>query len=145
MKYTFYLILLLSVVAVQNSFAQEQTRQERVEALRVAFITNELNLSPKESEKFWPLYNEFRTKSASITKKGQKKHRPNLDEMTDKEIEEWLDDGLKAKEEKIALQREYSQKLKKVIGIRKVAQLQMAERKFKRTLLERARERKGRH
>lgn len=145
MKYTFYLILLLCFVITQNSFAQEPSRQDRVEALRVAFITNELDFSPKESEKFWPLYNEFREKTAALHGKGQKKHRPNLDEMSDKEIEEWLEDGFKAKEQKIALQREYSKKLKKVIGIRKVAQLQMVERKFKHTLLDRARKHREKH
>src|SRR5688572_11227273 len=33
---------------------------ERIEALRIAFISRELNLSPQEAEKFWPVYNQFR-------------------------------------------------------------------------------------
>ncbi|MCP4439817.1 MAG: hypothetical protein GY810_12810 [Aureispira sp.] len=144
MKYTLCLLIVL-LGAITNSYAQNDdktTRAERVEALRVAFITKELDFSPAESEKFWPLYNEFRKRSKEIMK-GPKKLKTSLDNMSDEDIEIWMEARFKADEEKIALQREYIGKLKKIIGIRKVARLKMVEQKFKRTLLERARERKA--
>ena len=32
---------------------------QRVEAIKVAYITGQLNLSPEEAQRFWPLYNSF--------------------------------------------------------------------------------------
>jgi len=31
----------------------------RLEALKIAYITNKLNLSPEEAQKFWPIYNNY--------------------------------------------------------------------------------------
>jgi len=31
----------------------------RLEALKIAYITNKLNLSPEEAQKFWPIYNSY--------------------------------------------------------------------------------------
>jgi len=34
-------------------------RAQNIEALKVAFISRELNLTPYEAERFWPLYNQY--------------------------------------------------------------------------------------
>ena len=39
---------------------------EKVEAHKIAFITNELNLTPEESQKFWPIYNEYSAKERDL-------------------------------------------------------------------------------
>ena len=39
---------------------------EKVEAQKIAFITNALNLTPEESQKFWPLYNEYSAKEKEL-------------------------------------------------------------------------------
>jgi hypothetical protein len=31
----------------------------RLEALKIAYITNKLNLSPEEAQGFWPIYNQY--------------------------------------------------------------------------------------
>ena len=41
---------------------------ERVQALKVAFITKALNLTSAEAEKFWPIYNEFQDKRDVVRK-----------------------------------------------------------------------------
>jgi hypothetical protein len=32
---------------------------ERLEALKIAYITKRLDLSPEEAQKFWPIYNQY--------------------------------------------------------------------------------------
>jgi hypothetical protein len=32
---------------------------QNIEALKVAFISKELNLTPEEAQKFWPVYNQY--------------------------------------------------------------------------------------
>jgi hypothetical protein len=38
-------------------------QRERLESFRIQFITNKLDLTPAEAEKFWPVYNEQREAS----------------------------------------------------------------------------------
>ncbi|MEB8347550.1 hypothetical protein OO010_15985, partial [Flavobacteriaceae bacterium KMM 6898] len=51
---TLVLLLLITVV----SFAQDRPDREKIKALKVAFITERLDLSSKEAQLFWPIYNE---------------------------------------------------------------------------------------
>jgi hypothetical protein len=40
----------------QNDSGQ---RMSRVEATKMAYITNQVNLSPEEAQRFWPVYNSY--------------------------------------------------------------------------------------
>src|SRR5260221_12101410 len=61
------LFLLISFVIVcglakaQNEQPAEPPpqKEQNIEALKVAFISRELNLTPEEAEKFWPVYNQY--------------------------------------------------------------------------------------
>ena len=51
------LFMVLSIVGIATLIAQGNN--DKIEALKVAFITKRLNLSPEESQKFWPIYNQY--------------------------------------------------------------------------------------
>ncbi len=54
--YFFVLSILTSYICV----AQDSLRNESaVESLKVAFITKQINLTPEEAQKFWPIYNMY--------------------------------------------------------------------------------------
>lgn len=42
-----------------KTFAQEGDKHERIKALKVSFLTEKLELSSAEAEKFWPIYNTY--------------------------------------------------------------------------------------
>ncbi|NBC24749.1 MAG: hypothetical protein GVX78_03945, partial [Bacteroidetes bacterium] len=46
--------------------AQDDNWKEKIESQKVAFITNELNFTPKEAREFWPLYNEHQGKKEEL-------------------------------------------------------------------------------
>ena len=50
--------LVLSGVAQDNAEAQKADGS-RIETLKIAYITQKLNLSTEEAEKFWPVYNKY--------------------------------------------------------------------------------------
>lgn len=54
----------------------------RLEALKIAYITNKLNLSPEEAQKFWPLYNQYslELKLARLKAMNNKSSEIELDE-----------------------------------------------------------------
>src|SRR6476469_10296781 len=57
------LFLALSFLFLANYICIAQADQEkrfnRIEALKIAYITRELNLTHDESQKFWPVYNAY--------------------------------------------------------------------------------------
>jgi hypothetical protein len=57
------IISLLLIIMVFPAFSQRNRNidREKLEAARVAFITNRLSLSPQQAEKFWPLFNEHQS------------------------------------------------------------------------------------
>lgn len=121
-----FFTLLLSV----SLFAQG--RKEKVEALRVAFITQKLNLTADESQKFWPAYNEYVDK---VKAARQEFRRQSNDFITDKQAQDYLDAELLLKQRELALYKEYYERFKKVLPLKKVAALREAEEDFKKELL----------
>lgn len=52
-------LLFLNVAFLRAQDGEDQKRGEKVEALKVAFITQKLNLSSDEAQRFWPVYNRY--------------------------------------------------------------------------------------
>jgi hypothetical protein len=120
------------------SQAQQQDRGERIRALRVAFITDKLQLTPEESEKFWPVYNQYEAEQKRI----RQKYKADLDLsiMKDEDVERSITDRFEMEEQIIKLKRDYFQRMKSFIAVRKIAQLQRSEQEFNRELLKRIQE-----
>lgn len=38
---------------------QAQSKDERLQSLKIAYITKELNLTAEEAKQFWPVYNKY--------------------------------------------------------------------------------------
>ena len=114
-------------------------KKEKVEAMRIAFLTQKLDLSPEEAQKFWPVYNEFQKKREELHKKhkeGIKNAKGNLDSLSDKQIEAIVDDEIVFRQKNLDLEKEYHAKFKAVLPIKKVAKLYRAEEQFSRHLLD---------
>ena len=53
-----YIILFFTFISLA-SFAQKKDKKfEKLKALKTGYISNELNLTSNEAEKFWPIYNQ---------------------------------------------------------------------------------------
>jgi len=120
---------------------EDARHQERVEALKIGFITRELSLSPEESQKFWPVYNEMRTKEDEL----KKNFRPEkaVAEMSEQEVAAHFERKLALIDAEAALQRQYLHKLREALPLRKVLMLPAAEREFKRKLMNEMRQRRN--
>jgi hypothetical protein len=57
-----YLIIAMILAFGFGSYAQnlrQGGRPETVEAIKIAYFTRKLNLTPEEAQKFWPVYNQY--------------------------------------------------------------------------------------
>ena len=131
----------LFCLCTASLFAQPGDRSnKKIEAQKVAYITNRLDLNASESAEFWPVYNQFQKDKKAITRKYMSKYR--LENMTDAELEKQMMSNFMKDQELLDLKKDYFGKLKKVLSIRKIATLQVAEREFKATILDMMKERR---
>ena len=139
MKYL--LSLLVVFISINFLAAQSPGRQrveQKVEAQKIAFLTNVLGLTPEESEKFWPLYNEYSAKEKEL--RPEFKSRP--ESASEEEANEIISKFFENEEKRLNLMKNYYQKFKMVLPASKVVKLHFAERKFKEKLLEKMKERR---
>ena len=62
-----------SIEAQDNSGSQQRPKQNKranIEALKVAFVTSELNLTAEEAQKFWPIHNGYMEELKKIRKEN---------------------------------------------------------------------------
>src|SRR6266545_1050829 len=60
------IVIILSLLFLHNYFCVGQTQRDttgekadKVEGIKVAYMNKELNLTPEEAQKFWPIYNNY--------------------------------------------------------------------------------------
>ena len=150
------IIHVLLIVIAAKSFSQQPPtpptppsppnppKKEKMESMRIAFLTQKLDLSPEEAQKFWPVYNEFQKKREELHKKRReeiKNAKENFDSLSDKQVEKIVDDEIAFKQKNLDLDKEYHSKFKSVLPVKKVAKLYHAEDMFAHRLLEEISER----
>lgn len=134
----------ISIIA-QPRGGRMQEKKENIAAMKIAFITQKLDLTPEEAQKFWPVYNQYSDKIQELRKKRRKdgkEAKQNLDELTDREIEQLIDQDLSNHQKELDLEKEYKVKFKSVLPMKKIAKLYAAEEQFKLVLLEKLKDRK---
>lgn len=129
----FFLLLLIS----KGALAQSDSKREKIDALRATYIAKKLNFTTQESQAFWPLYNEMNDKleAARKTFRLQYNATTGFDFKTDKEAETYLNAELALKQKEFELYKEYYDKFKKVLPVKKVAALRRAEEDFKKEII----------
>lgn len=134
-KILFLCLTVTSAVAQDDDLppSQDQKVRDKIEAARIAYITDQLQLTPGEAEKFWPIYREFAQKRRDIRvqlRNSAKNADPN---QTDQEV---VDQQFKIKQQELDLEKDYSGRLLKVISAQKLRSLPQAERKFRQMILD---------
>ncbi|MGZ4043531.1 MAG: hypothetical protein ACXVO9_10030 [Bacteroidia bacterium] len=112
-----------------------QGERDKVEALRMSFIEKKLELTKNESEKFWPVYNEYNDKVKALRKNLRVSLKKAPENLSDKEAEELYQLDIKTRQAEVDLHKTYSEKIKGIIGVKKLVKLRNAEDDFKREMI----------
>ncbi len=115
-KYLLILIVLLGSLSCFKARAQDG---EKIKALKIAFITQKLQLTPDEAQKFWPIYDQYENEIKGL--QLDNKNGPAL------ENEEKL----------LNIRKKYLNSFEKVLGPQKTNKLFNAERDFREVLIRR--------
>ncbi len=129
------MMMLISFINVM--FAQLDTKKDKIDALRVAFISKKVNFSTQENQAFWPLYNEMNDKLEVLRKNFRLLYnsKTNYDFATDKEAEVYLAAELNLKQKEFEIYKDYYEKFKKILPVKKVAAVRRAEDDFKKEII----------
>ena len=116
-------ILIITFALGSFCFAKAQDedggkRAEKIQALKIAFITQKLGLSAEEAQKFWPVYNQYENEMKST-----------LRENTDVDI-------IETDEKLLSIRRKYRPEFVKVLGQSRMNKLFIAEKEFRGVLIQ---------
>lgn len=125
----------------QYKFSQEdienfrQSARDRIQSEHIAYLTSELELTPKEAEKFWPIYNKAHQEQMENNqdyRKALKNLKQVLKEGKDEsEVKAALEAYNKAKSGQRNVLADYQKDFIKILGVTKTAKLYVAEDSFR--------------
>ena len=131
-------VLVLFMLVGTFAFSQNRPGRERIKSLKVAFITERLNLTSEEAQVFWPLYNEHEENIEAIKRKERVDVLSKLQDfeyLTEGEASRLLGKLLDLEAEKHRLHISYMERMSEVISAKKSFMLIRAEEDFKKRLL----------
>jgi hypothetical protein len=132
-----------------NFYAQGEKiedKKEQIKALKVAFLTTALDLTTREAEKFWPIYNTFDDKQFDIRLRKMKAFKGRmsdeaLNKMSEKEANSFISQMESIDEELFTLKKKFIKDLKEILPAVKIIKLKKSEEDFNRKLLHQYRDR----
>jgi hypothetical protein len=145
MKTTISILLFTLFGLVTVAQPHGKPSREKVESMKIAYLTDRLNLTPEEAQKFWPVYNKFSDELEGNRKSHREsmaRARENYDEMSDKEAEKVVDSEIIFRQSELDILKKYHPQFKQVLPMKKVGKLYRSEEDFKRKLLDMLQERK---
>ena len=114
-----YLLTLFTIFTFLLANAQNGQRIEKIQALKIAFITQRLDLTSAEAEKFWPLYNEYEREINNLRMSNRN------------------GDVLDNEQKLLNIKKKYSPSFEKVLGPQKLNKFFNAEKEFRNVLIKR--------
>jgi hypothetical protein len=114
-------VTLLPLAAQQN-----QVPGQRLEALKIAFITKELNLSIEEAQRFWPVYNKYADELRVLRTERKQNNSSEID----------LD------EKALMIRKKYNGDFSKVLSSEKANNFFRSEKKFNTFIIRELQERR---
>jgi hypothetical protein len=142
MRKIIFTILVLLISA--HTFGQRgEKMRERLKAQKVAFITEKLNLTADEAQKFWPIYNAHEKEMEMLRHNSrEKQHRLNIEHLTEAEAKAALTEMVAFENEEHRLKTDLIHSLSTAIPAKKIILLRKTEWEFKKIVLEEMRKRR---
>ncbi|WP_282135621.1 Spy/CpxP family protein refolding chaperone [Seonamhaeicola maritimus] len=133
-------ILSILIFLFTFSLSAQKPDHDKIQSLKVSFITEQLDLTKEEAQAFWPVYNEFDKKNNKLRYHEMRSIRREIKEsistLTDAKADELLNklNNLESSLHKNRL--EFATKIRTILSPKKIIKLKIAEEDFKRKMLD---------
>jgi Skp family chaperone for outer membrane proteins len=115
---TIFMGSLFAAVAQDDQAGNDNARQEKIKALYVAYITQQLNLTEAEAQKFWPLHAQFENDIKAV-----KADLPELEKQ----------------QAVLNIKKKYQENFNRILGANRCERFFQMDGEFKRKLLDKIR------
>lgn len=147
LKSTFLLILLLISLSICSQ--EMRPNREKIKELKIAYLTEKLNLNVNEAKLFWPIYNKYNGTLKKIRREDHLKIRKkikeagSLDNISNEDAEKLIKEKLQLEEKFLKERQNFVEELSQFLPFHKILKFQIAEKEFGKKLL--AKYKRGRH
>jgi len=144
--YTISLLFIFVLTGIISSpgYAQQGSDAElrdRIRAAQVAYLSQKLDLTPDEAQKFWPLYNQY-TKEVELLiaerRNAKAADRSNKEQPND-------NNELGFEQRMLDIKTHYNKEFQKVLPTTKAGNVFRSEREFRNQLVRSLKERQSRN
>ncbi len=118
-KFSLILLSMLGFFSLAKAQNEKGLKAEKIQALKIAFITQKLQLTSAEAERFWPVYNQYENEIKNL--RANNKNGDVLDN----------------EEKLLNIRKKYKPSFEKILGPQKLNDLFNAERDFRNVLIRR--------
>lgn len=120
---------------------EKHSNREKIKTMKIAYFTEQLNLTSEEATVFWPVYNEYEQKKIKLREDNRNRHKAakSKEKLSNKEMEEVVDGELNFKIQMLEIDKAFHSKIKTVLPIEKVMKMYKAEHGFKREVMKKMR------
>ncbi|MCB0806583.1 MAG: hypothetical protein KDC05_12355 [Bacteroidales bacterium] len=135
-------VLLMTGISLMAQHPHDRMPPDRdkIEAHKIAFITDRLKLTPQEAEKFWPVYNAHFEKMEKERKQFRDDHDlppEEVLELSDEKAEAFLQESIDHEKSMVKDRIAFMEELKGILPPQKIIVLFGAEQEFKVELMKR--------
>ncbi|MBU2929696.1 Spy/CpxP family protein refolding chaperone [Winogradskyella psychrotolerans] len=128
--------LILTLFISTSIFAQKLDR-EKIKALKIAHITEQLNLTETEAQKFWPIYNANEDAESKLRENSTNRRKDmNVEELSESEAKSLLLAMEKVEKQKVELHSKMLNELLEILPAKKIIKMYQAERSFRQKMFE---------
>ncbi|HKI88474.1 MAG TPA: hypothetical protein VKA38_05555 [Draconibacterium sp.] len=138
-------IILLFNCQVIKAQDDHKDRWEKIRSEKVSFLTDKLDLTPTEAQKFWPVYNELENKRWEAQKSRrdlEAKVQGAEESLSNKEVIQLTRDYAGNMQKEGALMVKYNEDFLKILPPQKVLILYKAENEFRMYMIKKYRDRR---
>lgn len=121
------------------TFLMSAQDDDKIKKMKISFFTDQLDLSRKEAQEFWPVYNHHNDKYDSLKEnkwRGIVRRLKKVDKLNEEEATDLLLDYREYKRLRYEYREDFIKDLKSVITDKKIMQLKHAEYEFDKKLLD---------
>lgn len=145
MKHILAVALLFCLPFFASAQRQYGGKNAEIEAYKITYFTEKLDLTPEESKIFWPIYNAWNAEQNALREERREKNisfrkSTEIENLSDTEVQNLINNELAFKQRDLNIERKYYNKLKTSLPIKTVGKYYRAQETFKRELLSRYRD-----
>ncbi|MGB0879043.1 MAG: sensor of ECF-type sigma factor [Polaribacter sp.] len=143
------LLFFVSFLAYAQKPIKGIVRAAKIKAIKIAFLTEQLDLTSSEAEKFWPVYNNYSKKLRQLERveklklKVKIKDAGGIDKISEKEATSIMNKISSVDAQVCKTKLAFDKELANVLTYKKLLKLKVAEKDFVRKLMRKYRRKRG--